>query len=366
MDLRPGGLLRGRLHPPQQPETIVARTPTRHPGRFILGRPRLTRISVVNVKDKIKTLRDYFVKEMKKEESSRTSSCLYVSRWEHYKRWEFLRGTVSVETSSQPSIPYPEVKPADEVPGVYLVYQRNSCQNDRIPPSTPDTSDEEGSPRKRPACQHYSTSNGSPLALRSECTALSRDPIVSPFVNGSLTASLLPLPTKRLRQSTVPERISPRQSNHADGSSHTCETTSLSNTASSSRVTGTSSNAEAGNRTSSSSRSSEVVHLIAIDLTEGEALFCKQLTSELREMPKYLQDLAKVRIQQVLFDVKYMGQEHIAGSPEELQRTQPPGVATVPHLGQRAASLPEVYSRGSSLSFKKTRHPAFERTISSV
>ncbi|KAL3221737.1 hypothetical protein MRX96_029220 [Rhipicephalus microplus] len=112
-----------------------------------------------------------------------------------------------------------EVKPADEVPGVYLVYQRNSCQNDRIPPSTPDTSDEEGSPRKRPACQHYSTSNGSPLALRSECTALSRDPIVSPFVNGSLTASLLPLPTKRLRQSTVPERISPRQSNHVDGSS---------------------------------------------------------------------------------------------------------------------------------------------------
>ncbi|KAH8039103.1 hypothetical protein HPB51_005064 [Rhipicephalus microplus] len=91
MNLRPGGLLRGRLHPPQQPETIVARTPTRHPGRFILGRPRLTRISVVNVKDKIKTLRDYFVKEMKKEESSRTSSCLYVSRWEHYKRWEFLR-----------------------------------------------------------------------------------------------------------------------------------------------------------------------------------------------------------------------------------------------------------------------------------
>ncbi|KAL3221742.1 hypothetical protein MRX96_029225 [Rhipicephalus microplus] len=60
---------------------------------------------VVNVKDKIKTLRDYFVKEMKKEESSRTSSCLYVSRWEHYKRWEFLRGTVSVETSSQSSIP---------------------------------------------------------------------------------------------------------------------------------------------------------------------------------------------------------------------------------------------------------------------
>ncbi|KAH7965760.1 hypothetical protein HPB49_010503 [Dermacentor silvarum] len=58
---------------------------------------------VVNVKDKIKTLRDYFVKEMKKEDGSRTSACSYISRWEHFKCWEFLRGTISVDTSSQPA-----------------------------------------------------------------------------------------------------------------------------------------------------------------------------------------------------------------------------------------------------------------------
>ncbi|XP_037509460.1 uncharacterized protein LOC119386195 [Rhipicephalus sanguineus] len=326
---------------------------------------------VVNVKDKIKTLRDYFVKEMKKEEGSRTSPCAYISRWEHYKCWEFLRGTVNVETSSQPPMPYPEVK--REAPDVYPVFPSYNCENDMILPSTPDSSEEEGSgsPRKRPACHHNST--GSPLkhfALGSESTALTRDPVVSPFMNGFRTASLRPLPTKRLRQSTVPERTTPRQSNHVDSGSHSYETSSLSTTPSPSRVVGPSISAEAGNHTGPSASSSKVAHLPASDLTDGEALFCQQITSELREMAKYQRDLAKVRIQQVLFDVKYMSQAHAVGSSEELQRIQPTGVPTVPHLGQRAASIPavnsSVYSTDSLLLSKGVRHPAFERAVSSV
>lgn len=55
------------------------------------------------LKDKIKILRDYFLKEVKKEDGSRTSACAYTSRWEHYRSWDFLRGRVSVGTSSQPA-----------------------------------------------------------------------------------------------------------------------------------------------------------------------------------------------------------------------------------------------------------------------
>ncbi|KAL1437042.1 hypothetical protein MTO96_049050 [Rhipicephalus appendiculatus] len=328
---------------------------------------------VVNVKDKIKTLRDYFVKEMKKEEGSRTSPCAYISRWEHYRCWEFLRGTVNVETSSQPPMPCPEVK--REVPDVYPVFPSYNCETDMILPSTPDSSEEEGSgsPRKRPACRRNSTSNGSPLknfAIGSESTALTRDSVVSPFMNGFRTASLRPLPTKRLRQVTVPERTPPRQSNHVENGSHLYETSSLSTSASPSRIAGTSINGEAGNHAGPSASSSKVAHVSASDLTDGEALFCQQITSELREMAKYQRDLAKVRIQQVLFDVKYMSQAHAAGSSEELQRIQPTSVATVPHLGQRAASIPKVdttpHSRESPLLFKAGRHPAFERALSSV
>ncbi|KAH7960918.1 hypothetical protein HPB49_024802 [Dermacentor silvarum] len=58
---------------------------------------------VVSVKHKIKTLRGYFVNEMKKEEGPRTSSCSYTSRWKHFKCCEFLRGTISVDASSQPT-----------------------------------------------------------------------------------------------------------------------------------------------------------------------------------------------------------------------------------------------------------------------
>lgn len=45
--------------------------------------------AVPRVKDKIKSLRDYFVKELKKEEGMRQSG--YVSPWTHFRSWAFLR-----------------------------------------------------------------------------------------------------------------------------------------------------------------------------------------------------------------------------------------------------------------------------------
>lgn len=47
---------------------------------------------VPRVKDKIKSLRDYFVKELKKEEGMRQSG--YVSPWTHFRSWEFLRPVI--------------------------------------------------------------------------------------------------------------------------------------------------------------------------------------------------------------------------------------------------------------------------------
>ncbi|XP_049528337.1 excitatory amino acid transporter [Dermacentor silvarum] len=69
-------------------------------------------LRLVSVKHKIKTLRGYFVKEMKKE-GSRTSSCSYTSRWKHFKCCEFLRGTISVDASSQPTSAAGMSYPAD-------------------------------------------------------------------------------------------------------------------------------------------------------------------------------------------------------------------------------------------------------------
>ncbi|XP_077507397.1 uncharacterized protein LOC144118301 [Amblyomma americanum] len=59
--------------------------------------------NVVNVKEKIKSLRDYFVKELRKEAASRKSPALrpYVSRWEHFRSWDFLRSVVCCDPSVQ-------------------------------------------------------------------------------------------------------------------------------------------------------------------------------------------------------------------------------------------------------------------------
>ncbi|XP_065303648.1 uncharacterized protein [Dermacentor albipictus] len=338
---------------------------------------------VVNVKDKIKTLRDYFVKEMKKEEGSRASACAYTSRWEHYKCWEFLRGTVNVDTSSQPAgapaMSYHEVK--QEAPDVCPALPSYISENDMILPSTPDSmSDEEGlgSPRRRPARLHHPVSNGSPLnrfTLGSEATvpSVTKEPVPS-FLNGFRTASLCPLPTKRLRQLTVPERTPPQQNNHVDfptGSQLYEANTSPPRVARA--CTSTSTSVETGNHAGPSTSANNVALLAVSDLNDGEALFCQQITSELREMAKYQRDLAKVRIQQVLFDVKYMSQAPAAGgaSTEELQRTQPTSVAVAAsQLGQKAASVPTVVaaprSREDPIFSKRPRHPAFERAVPSV
>ncbi|XP_075537698.1 uncharacterized protein LOC142572456 isoform X2 [Dermacentor variabilis] len=236
---------------------------------------------VVNVKDKIKTLRDYFVKEMKKEEGSRASACAYTSRWEHYKCWEFLRGTVNVDTSSQPAgapaISYPRTPPQ---------------QNNHV---------------------DFSTGNGSQL----------------------------------YEANTSPPRVA-----------RACTSTSTS--------------VETGNHAGPSTSANNVALMAVSDLNDGEALFCQQITSELREMAKYQRDLAKVRIQQVLFDVKYMSQAPaVGGSTEELQRIQPTSVAVAAsQLGQKAASVPAVVgaprSREDPIFAKRPRHPAFERAVPSV
>ncbi|XP_065295064.1 uncharacterized protein [Dermacentor albipictus] len=88
---------------------------------------------VLNVKNKIKWLRDYFVKELKRElgltvkttSHQGTPSQGYVSRWEHFNKWAFLRSIFSADlcspsTTNAPDSPTPtnEKEHADAVPAV--------------------------------------------------------------------------------------------------------------------------------------------------------------------------------------------------------------------------------------------------------
>ncbi|CAN8021406.1 unnamed protein product [Ixodes persulcatus] len=95
---------------------------------------------VVAVKDKIKTLRDYFVKELKKVATSRKTKTLgYVSRWEHFGSWDFLRAAITRDSSllSANSAAYPASRIKLECPdGVLPVTEMTETM---ILPATPTT-----------------------------------------------------------------------------------------------------------------------------------------------------------------------------------------------------------------------------------
>ncbi|KAK8783423.1 hypothetical protein V5799_010212, partial [Amblyomma americanum] len=68
------------------------------------------KFNVVNVKDKIKSLRNYLVKELRKEAASRKSPAVrpYVSRWQHFCSWDFLRRVICCDASVQsPTVDLP-------------------------------------------------------------------------------------------------------------------------------------------------------------------------------------------------------------------------------------------------------------------
>ncbi|XP_077544733.1 uncharacterized protein LOC144157890 isoform X2 [Haemaphysalis longicornis] len=101
------------------------------------------RFTVGNVRDKIKTLRDYYVKEKKREESKRKHNFRgYVPRWEHFASLEFLRHCTA---SSDPRDLRPNVPNLPMPPGAA---------------SPAESSEGNGGPAVSPGPGHHSPDSG--------------------------------------------------------------------------------------------------------------------------------------------------------------------------------------------------------------
>ncbi|KAK8772955.1 hypothetical protein V5799_012514 [Amblyomma americanum] len=276
---------------------------------------------VVSVKDKIKSLRDYFVKELKKEAVSMNSPAVdpYVSRWEHFRSWDFLRCVICCDQSMQSS---PTVDlPSGPLAGPHCVsdamlptfvlprasrrtimaraqgvkQERQEVfpeffvgeEPDMIIPSSPELSSDEDEERPSstettslspPSSPVPQASCNSGLALRDHALLRSQPKTEqgsspsSPSYPGrdSVTSPSVP-PPKRARPSTSPEwtgiNIGGGDGGGADGAGGPVP--------------------------------------FDLDLFEEE-LFFRQLLMELRHMERYRRDLVRLRIRQVLFETKNM------------------------------------------------------------
>ncbi|XP_077490530.1 uncharacterized protein LOC144101297 [Amblyomma americanum] len=310
--------------------------------------------NVVNVKDKIKSLRDYFVKELKKEAASRKSPAVrpYVSRWEHFRSWDFLRSVIccdprvqSPPTADLPSGPLdgPHCGVKQELQEVYPVFFIAE-EPDMILPSSPECSldeDEEQpsstkttslSPPSSPVPQATGSSGLQPrdhALLRPQPNTEHGSSPSSPSYPApdSVTSPNVP-PPKRARPFTRPERP---QENHRGATPASCSGGQPSSVESSpvpSPVATCAASLPVGSE-SSNPNSLTGINIgggdgrgdsagdgggdggggapvpFDLDLFE-ERLFCRQVLMELRQMDRYHRDLAKLRIRQIIFETKYM------------------------------------------------------------
>lgn len=219
---------------------------------------------MVAVKDKIKTLRDYFVKELKKVATSRKTKTLgYVSRWEHFGSWDFLRAAITRDSSllSANSAAYPIKLECPD--GVLPVAEMTETM---ILPTTP-------------------TTNTSPEASQRPLMSPSRHSTRMLTLSDQERPCLIPPPASLLKR----PRLSANYETMADSSVTIPSPLAFRNAP------------------------------VALEREGDEVLFCEHMLSELRQMCSYKKDLSKLRIQQVLFEVKHMNtllRPHLANASE--------------------------------------------------
>ncbi|CAN8016452.1 unnamed protein product, partial [Ixodes persulcatus] len=245
---------------------------------------------VVDVKDKIKILRDYFVKELKKEDASRKAANQgYVSRWEHFRSWDFLRSAISSE-ATLPCLPKLQIH--CEPWTVYPV-SLGGCEatETMILPSTPPDTDQSAPNAPRPQ------------SPREEIAKRFVQPRPLPKWQGPPVASCvnlvapLPPPVKKARQLVFQEAPDLRNRSPSPQSIVTsCIQTPEPNHFSIAVPT--------MEETDSAALRFPLKDEYG-DAENGDVIFCRHVISELRQMPKYQRDLTKLRIQQALFEVKY-------------------------------------------------------------
>ncbi|XP_077507442.1 uncharacterized protein LOC144118365 [Amblyomma americanum] len=314
--------------------------------------------NVVNVKDKIKSLRDYFVKELRKEAASRKSPALrpYVSRWEHFRSWDFLRSVVCCDPSVQ-SPPTVDL-PSGPLGGLHCVIdamlptlvrprasRRTGVKRERqemypgffdaegpdvILPSSPECSSDEdevrpnsrktgsSSPPPPPVPQASGSSGLAPqdhaLAGPQPKTEQRSSPSPPSYPDRDSIMSPNPPPPRRARLSRSPERP---QENHlgATPSSFgggqpprpksspvpspvaTCTDFVPVGTESRNPIWFTGGNGGGGGGPAPLDPE--------LPYHDEEELFCRQVLMELRQMERYRRAMAKLRIRQVLFEIKY-------------------------------------------------------------
>lgn len=258
---------------------------------------------VRSVKDKIKSLRDYFVRELKKEQLAARSSppVRYVSGWVHFHAWHFLRrviDTVHVHSHTV-NVPQVEVKtePLDDGGHVFAV---EPGQDEMAPPLLPDV--------QSPATTDEASIPEPSQAFAYQAAAVKEEPCVpeSPALSDltDATATLSPL-AKRLRRSSGHERSPPVQVNDKPNVSpspaqggHSSVTSAADNKGLLGGAADSGVSAGTGNSGCADGPTvlSNGLHI---------ALFCAQIILELRAMVNVQRDFAKQRLMQILSDVKH-------------------------------------------------------------
>ncbi|XP_064454916.1 uncharacterized protein LOC135366183 isoform X2 [Ornithodoros turicata] len=257
---------------------------------------------VTSVKDKIKTLRDYFVKELKKEEVSRKSAAAaYISRWEHFGSWQFLRSVLASDggrfMAHYAGNPAGQVK--QEAPDTYQVFQCHeeetmilpTIESRDSPPQTHSVRDEQ---QRR--C----------LTVRPLAQEESRIPAPPHLTRWTLqhaqeqTAVFAVQPHSATFISSAPNIYSQSKPDFMD-------TTAV----------------------------QEPTVQQDMGRHDEDDFFCKHVISELRQMSKYQKDLAKLRIQQILFEVKYSSSSAVANTstPPSSTVNQEPSPSPIPVVG---------------------------------
>lgn len=258
---------------------------------------------VVSVKNKIKWLRDYFVKELKRElgvtvkKSSyqMPPSRGYVSRWEHFHKWDFLRGIFSANLCS-----------SSTANGSHSENQRDS--RDKRPPIPIGESEEAEKP---PSAQDFSSDDSrpqTPSATPKKDAASDPAPVTvhvcepctpSHSSNASTPSSLVngtrrsedrePAPTSQKQGEIVVPAFRLPSSDDTKGR-----------------------DSPAGSVDGTKHGQSNEPGVADVGDTPSVDPFCLFVIWQLRQMSPYQRDLAMLRIRQELFEAKYTADPSVA------------------------------------------------------
>lgn len=263
---------------------------------------------VVSVKNKIKWLRDYFVKElkrelgvtMKKSSNQMPTSRGYVSRWEHFHKWDFLRRIFSAEICSPSTANgvHSENQHDSQDTGP-LVINGECGESEKICSAQDVSSDNSRPPTPSATLEKDAEEDSAPVMVH----------VCEPCgISHSSTTSALTSLVKGTRPSENHQPV-PENQKQGEGA------VPASQVPSSDERKGRDSSADSTDSTKQEeSKELGVTEVGETPSIDGFSLF---VIWQLRQMSPYQRDLAMLRIRQELFATKYTADSSVAvkGSP---------------------------------------------------